>query len=93
MSLLPCSVDSQLPTLTPSRFAPFIRRMPAARSGLRRLQSEASYANRGTAARRKLIVAGGVSPLLQGYSVPGHNGSIERQPWLRTVPVDEISMA
>jgi len=44
--------------LTPSRFAPFTRRMPAASSGLRRPVSEASYASRRTAARRTLIVEG-----------------------------------
>ena len=57
-SFLPCSSESQLPTRTPSRLAPFTLRMPAAKSGLRRPQSEASYSSRRTAASRRLIVAG-----------------------------------
>ena len=57
-SFLSCSAESQLPTLTPSLLAPFTRQMPAARSGLRRPQSDASYASRRTAASRRLIVAG-----------------------------------
>jgi hypothetical protein len=51
---LPCSADSPLPTHTPRRLATFTRRMPAARSGLRRPQSAASYANRRTAASLRL---------------------------------------
>ena len=47
-----------LPIRIPSRLAPFTRRMPAARSGLSNPLSDASYANRRTAARRRLIVAG-----------------------------------
>ena len=54
-SCLPCSAVSQLPTGTPSRFAPFTRRMPAAKSALSRPQSAASQASLRTAARRKLI--------------------------------------
>ena len=42
----------------PKRFAPLTRRMPAARSGLRSPQSEASYASLRTAASLRLIVEG-----------------------------------
>ena len=58
MSVLPCSAESQFPTRTPSRFAPFTQCIPAARSGLRRPQSDASYASRRTAASLRFIVAG-----------------------------------
>ena len=58
ISRLPSSAVSQLPIRTPSRRAPFTLRMPAARSGLSRPQSEASYASRRTAANRRLIVDG-----------------------------------
>lgn len=54
--------SSQLPSLTPSFFAPFTRRMPAASSGLNRPESDASYARRRTAARCRLIVAGARRP-------------------------------
>src|SRR4029077_20888327 len=40
----------------PKRLAPLTRRMPAARSGLSRPQSEASYASQRIAANLKLIV-------------------------------------
>ena len=42
MRALPCSAESQFPTRTPSRFAPLTLRIPAARSGLRSPQSDAS---------------------------------------------------
>ena len=41
-SVLPCTAESQFPTRTPSRLAPFTLRMPAAKSGLRRPRSDAS---------------------------------------------------
>src|SRR6201993_3088920 len=41
-SLCDCSALNQFPSLTPIFLAPFTRRMPAARSGLRRPQSAAS---------------------------------------------------
>jgi hypothetical protein len=47
---------SQLPSLTPSFFAPLTRRMPAANSGLSKPVSAASYASLLTAANRRLIV-------------------------------------
>ena len=52
------SAVSQFPTRTPSRLTPFTRRMPAARSGLRSPQSDASYASRRIAANLRLIVDG-----------------------------------
>jgi hypothetical protein len=55
-NFLPSSAVSQFPTRTPSLRTPFTRRMPAARSGLRRPQSDASYASRRIAANLKLIV-------------------------------------
>jgi hypothetical protein len=55
---LPSSAVSQFPTRTPSRLTPFTRRMPAARSGLRSPQSDASYASRRIAANLRLIVDG-----------------------------------
>ena len=57
-SFLPCFAVNQFPTRTPSRLAPLTRRMPAARSGLRSPQSEASYASLRTAASLRLIVEG-----------------------------------
>src|SRR5258708_4215812 len=53
-----CLTVNQFPRRTPIRFAPFTRRMPAASSGLRSPVSAASYANRRTAASRRLMVAG-----------------------------------
>jgi len=55
---MPCSAVSQLPSLTPSFLTPLTRRIPAAKSALRRPQSEASYASRRTAPSRRLIVPG-----------------------------------
>jgi len=49
---------SQLPRRTPRHFAPLTRRIPAARSGLSRPESAASYARRLTAASLPLIVLG-----------------------------------
>ncbi len=46
------------PNRAPCGFAPFTRWIPAARSGLKRPQSDASLARRRTAARRTLIVDG-----------------------------------
>ncbi len=46
------------PNRAPGGFAPFTRWIPAARSGLKRPQSDASLASRRTAARRTLIVDG-----------------------------------
>lgn len=57
-SACPCSAVSQLPSLTPSFLTPLTRRIPAAKSALRRPQSEASYASRRTAPSRRLIVPG-----------------------------------
>src|SRR5271165_4087098 len=57
-NFLPSSAVSQFPTRTPSRLTPFTRRMPAARSGLRSPQSDASYASRRIAANLRLIVDG-----------------------------------
>jgi len=57
-NFLPSSAVSQFPTRTPSRRTPFTRRMPAARSGLRSPQSDASYASRRIAASLRLIVDG-----------------------------------
>src|ERR1700691_2070736 len=56
-NFLPSSAVSQFPTRTPSRLTPFTRRMPAARSGLRSPQSDASYASRRIAANLRVIVA------------------------------------
>jgi len=56
-NFLPSSAVSQFPTRTPKRLTPLTRRMPAARSGLSRPQSDASYASRRIAANLKLIVA------------------------------------
>ena len=58
ISSLPSRVVSQFPALMPRRFTPLTRRTPAARSGLRKPLSAASYASLGIAARRTLIVAG-----------------------------------
>ena len=55
---MPSSAVSQFPTRTPSRLTPFTRRMPAARSGLRSPQSDASYASLRIAANLRLIVDG-----------------------------------
>src|SRR5580693_4761653 len=55
---LPSSAVNRFPTRTPSRLTPFTRRMPAARSGLRSPQSDASYASRRIAANLRLIVDG-----------------------------------
>jgi hypothetical protein len=55
---LPCSADSQLPSLTPSFLTPLTPRIPAAKSALSSPQSAASYARRRTAPRRRLIVPG-----------------------------------
>lgn len=55
---MPSSAGSQFPTRTPSRLTPFTRRMPAARSGLRSPQSDASYASRRIAANLRSIVDG-----------------------------------
>jgi len=55
-NFLPSSAASQFPTRTPKRLTPLTRRMPAARSGLSRPQSDASYASRRIAANLKLIV-------------------------------------
>src|SRR5579864_6435150 len=55
-NFLPSSAVSQFPTRTPSRLTPFTRRMPAARSGLRSPQSDASNASRRIAANLRLIV-------------------------------------
>src|SRR3984885_15482540 len=57
-NFLPSSAVSQFPTRTPSRLTPFTRRMPAARSGLRSPQSDASYVSRRIAANLRLIVDG-----------------------------------
>src|SRR5271155_2987086 len=57
-NFLPSSAVSQFPTRIPSRLRPFTRRMPAARSGLRSPQSDASYASRRIAANLRLIVDG-----------------------------------
>jgi hypothetical protein len=57
-NFLPSSAVSQFPTRTPSLRTPFTRRMPAARSGLRSPQSDASYASRRIAANLRLIVDG-----------------------------------
>ena len=57
-NFLPSSAVSQFPTRTPSRLTPFTRRMPAAISGLRSPQSDASYASRRIAANLRLIVDG-----------------------------------
>ena len=57
-NFLPSSAVSQFPTRTPSLRTPFTRRMPAARSGLRSPQSDASYASRRIAASLRLIVDG-----------------------------------
>jgi hypothetical protein len=57
-SFLHCSADNRLPTRTPKRLAPLTLRMPAARSGLSRPQSEASYVSLRTAASLRLIVEG-----------------------------------
>ncbi len=57
-NFLPSSAVSQFPTRTPSRRTPFTRRMPAAKSGLRSPQSDASYASRRIAANLRLIVDG-----------------------------------
>jgi hypothetical protein len=57
-NFLPSSAVSQFPTRAPSRLTPFTRRMPAARSGLRSPQSDASYASRRIAANLRLIVDG-----------------------------------
>src|ERR1700691_1693122 len=54
----PSSAVSKFPTRTPSRLTPFTRRMPAARSGLRSPQSDASYASRRIAAYLRLMVDG-----------------------------------
>jgi hypothetical protein len=51
-------MSAYLPTRTPSLRTPFTRRMPAARSGLRSPQSDASYASRRIAANLRLIVYG-----------------------------------
>ena len=53
-----CVAVSQLPRRTPRHFAPLTRRIPAARSGLSRPESAASYARRLTAASLPLIVFG-----------------------------------
>jgi hypothetical protein len=55
---LACSGVNQFPSLTPSFLTPLTRRIPAAKSALRRPQSAASYARRRTAPRRRLIVPG-----------------------------------
>src|SRR3984893_5726497 len=57
-NFLPSSAVSQFPTRAPSLRTPFTRRMPAARSGLRSPQSDASYASRRIAASLRLIVDG-----------------------------------
>ena len=57
-SALAWSAVSQLPSRTPRFFGPLTRRMPAARSGLSKPESAASYARRLTAASLPLIVPG-----------------------------------
>jgi len=57
-NFLPSSAVSQFPTRTPTRRALFTRRMPAARSGLRSPQSDASCASGRIAANLRLIVDG-----------------------------------
>ena len=47
---------NQFPSREPSFFAPFTRRMPAARSGLNNPESAASYASRRTAASLTFMV-------------------------------------
>ena len=52
---------SQLPSRAPIFLTPLTRRIPAARSAVRRPQSEASYASRRTAPNRRLTVPGASS--------------------------------
>jgi hypothetical protein len=56
--VLDCSTVSQLSIRTPQRFAPLIRPIPSASSGLRRPVSAVSCASRRTAAKRTLMVEG-----------------------------------
>lgn len=55
-NLLHCSAVSQFPARAPCFFARLTRRMPAAKSGLSKPASDASYARRRTAANLRLIV-------------------------------------
>ena len=75
---------------TPMRLAPFTRRMPAARSGLRSPVSAASYASRRTAASRRLMVAGASRRASRSEAVAKHHRFAERQSWLGTVPSHKI---
>src|SRR5882724_7979557 len=54
----PAPRSANLPRCTPNFFTPLTRRIPAAKSALRRPQSAASYASRRTAPRRRLTVPG-----------------------------------
>ena len=88
-SACPCSAVNQLPSLTPSFFTPLTRRIPAAKSALRRPQSDASYASRRTAPRRRLMVPG-ARLRFQMQSVPDDHRFAERQSWLGAVPLHEF---
>jgi serine/threonine protein kinase len=60
-SIRASSAVSRLPSRTPSLFAPFTRRMPAASSGLSSPESAASYASRRTEASLTFTVPGASS--------------------------------
>src|ERR1022692_4170869 len=89
-NFLPSSAVSQFPTRTPSRLTPFTRRMPAARSGLRSPQSDASYASRRIAANLRLIVDGAYGRCSSAIRYRDH-GPVEGYPGLRAVPFDEFT--
>src|SRR5687767_13904044 len=76
-SVLTCLALNQLPSRTPTLFAPFTRWMPAASSGLRRPVSAASYASRRTAASRRFMVDGREPTRLQLKPVPKHDRFVE----------------
>jgi hypothetical protein len=76
-NFLPSSAVSQFPTRTPSLRTPFTRRMPAAKSGLRSPQSDASYASRRIAASLRLIVDGAYWVLFEGNPVSCDHHPVE----------------
>jgi hypothetical protein len=79
------------PSRTPIRRMPFTRRIPAASSGLRRPASAASYATRRTAGELKVDGGRRIPPLLKVNPISEHDGAVEREPGLRTVPGDELA--
>src|SRR5260370_42482393 len=87
---LACSLVNKFPILTPNRFAPFARWIPAGEFGAQEARVGGFVCEPPHSGQPNIDCGGRQLLLLQEEAVSEEHRPVERQAWLRAVPADKL---